>query len=603
MLSKPEHSASAHRVLLTFDDGPHPLHTVSVLDELARRGLRAVFFVLGQHLESPGNRAILERAASDGHLIGNHGYAHQKLTHLTDDQIRIEVRRTEALIGNLDRGIKLWRPPFSDRDSRVDSVMASLGYTRMLWNVDSLDWRDNAPAVPWVDHTLERIRLRRSRGFRNTVCLFHDALPATAAQLGHLLERLSELPGTRIARYNPWHFDGLCLPEEAALPHASLVFPPDAVSFRLGDSRVVARTHVNALYVLNQSASLLWDALAGGASEAQAAQSLARQYSVSEDLVLRDVQSALADWRARGLLGPKPPELEDPGPWPRSMDEVDIAVGGNFEEEHAYRFLDLRFRIRFQTADLAKAIHPRFANLEATETIASERIFEVVSVSGDCAVRLPDGVVTRRQSAAALAYLLFFEIMRLAHPDLDPMACLHSSLVDCGDGAVALVGNNGSGKSTLAAALASSGLRVLSDDQMFLDFATRRPAATPNAVGLKRGSCSPLLSRYPAIFQLPVSRSEGEEIRFLLPPPPIERLLPPVKHVFFPRYSAATATAAIPLTSVQAIERIAAAEGWISSDPEKLGAFLQWTDRLRCYDLPFSNLDAAIERIGECLRA
>jgi hypothetical protein len=183
------------------------------------------------------------------------------------------------------------------------------------------------------------------------------------------------------------------------------------------------------------------------------------------------------------------------------------------------------------------------------------------------------------------------------------MACLHSSLVDCGDGAVALVANNGGGKSTLAAALASSGLRILTDDQMFLDFATRRPAATPNAVALKRGSWSPLLSRYPAIFQLPVSRSEGEEIRFLLPPPPTERLLPPVKLIFFPRYRASAATAAIPLTSVQAMERIAAAEGWISSDPEKLGAFLQWIDRLRCYDLPYSSLDAAMERIRECLRA
>jgi hypothetical protein len=343
--------------------------------------------------------------------------------------------------------------------------------------------------------------------------------------------------------------------------------------------------------------------VAGGASEAEAAQSLARQYDISKDLAWRDVQSALADWRNRGLLGPKRPEVEDPGPWPRSVDEVRIAVVDDFEEEHAYRFLDLRFRIRFQTADFAKAIHSRFANLEAAETVASERVFEVVSVSSDCALRLPDGVLTRHQSAAALAYRLFFEIVRMAHRDLDPMACLHSSLVDCGDGAVALVANNGGGKSTLAAALASSGLRILSDDQMFLDFATRRPAATPNAVGLKRGSWSPLLSRYPAIFQLPVIRNESEEIRFLLPPPPTERLLPPVKHIFFPRYSPSAATAAIPLTAVQAIERIAAAESWISSDPEKLGAFLQWTDRLRCYDLPYSSLDAAIERIGECLRA
>ena len=97
-------SSLRHRVLLTFDDGPHPSHTVSVLDELARSGVLAIFFVLGQNLESAENRAILRRAAARGHLLGNHGYSHRKLTALTEEQIREEFRRTEAMIADLDRG-------------------------------------------------------------------------------------------------------------------------------------------------------------------------------------------------------------------------------------------------------------------------------------------------------------------------------------------------------------------------------------------------------------------------------------------------------------------------------------------------------------------
>jgi peptidoglycan/xylan/chitin deacetylase (PgdA/CDA1 family) len=34
-----------HNIFLTFDDGPDPVHTAAVLDELARRNLKAVFFV------------------------------------------------------------------------------------------------------------------------------------------------------------------------------------------------------------------------------------------------------------------------------------------------------------------------------------------------------------------------------------------------------------------------------------------------------------------------------------------------------------------------------------------------------------------------------
>ena len=614
MFPKPAQDASAHRVLLTFDDGPHPHHTLFLLDELARRGLSAVFFVLGERLESPANHAILERMAGDGHFIGVHGYSHQMSTHLTDDQIRGEVRRTEALIGKLDRGVKLWRPPFGDRDHRVDYVLASLGYTRVLWNVDSLDWVNPAPAVSWVDHTLERIRLRQARGFRNTVCLLHDPLPLTASLLGDFLDRLGEIPDTQIARYNPWHVDPLCLSKHEQEPNTSPICPSDAAGFHLGDARVLARAQINTLYVLNESAGLVWDALAAGASPAEAAQTLARQYDISEDLASQDVQCVMANWRSGGLLGPTAVELEIPGPWVRSIKEVRIAGGGQFEEEHAYSFLDLRFRIRFQTADLARAIHPRFANLEAPGSaapenreadwawMAPESIFQVSATGGDYVLGLPDAVATSHSFPAGLAYELFFEIMNLAYPDLSWMACLHSSLIGWGDGAVALVGNNGSGKSTLAAALVSSGRPALADDRLFLDSATGRPVATPNAIGLKRGSWLPLLSRYPDLLQLSLVRNQEEEVRFLLPPPPTERLLPPVKHVFFPRYGAAPTTAAIPLTCVQALERITAAEGWISADPEKLSRFLEWMEGVRCYDLPYSVLDAAIEQMEEYLR-
>ena len=617
MLSKQTPDVPVHRVLMTFDDGPDPVHTPALLDELRRRGLRAVFFVLGECLESPVNRAILERMAGDGHFIGNHGYSHQMLTHLTDDQIRSDFRRTEALIGNLDRGIKLWRAPFGDHDARVDSLLASLGYTRMMWDVDSLDWiAPDSPPVPWVDHTLERIRLRQARGFRHTVCLLHDTLPSTAGQIGDLLDRLSERSGPRIARYNPWHVDGFSVNEtdDVENPSALSLCPPDAVSFQLDGTRVVARAHINALFVLNESAGLVWDALASGAAPEGAAQRLARQYDISEEVASQDVQSAMAHWRGAGLLGPKTVAWEIPGPWVRSTNEVEFAFGGPFEEERIYCFLDLRFRIRFQTSDLARAIHPRFANLE-TESVAPESIFQVVLRDSNYILGLPDRVATRHSSAAGLAYELFFEIMSAAHPGLDLMACLHSSLVQSGDGAgesgggfrldgaVALVGNSGSGKSTLAAALAGSGMAALSDDKLFLDFATGRPVAAPNTIGLKRGSWQPLLSRYPDIFELPVVGGPGEEVRFLPSPAPTQRLLPPVQSVFFPTYRHAAATAAIPLTPVQALQRIAASEGWISSHPEKVAAFLRWIETLRCYELPYSSLDAAIGEIRECVRA
>src|SRR6185312_3794353 len=100
-----------------------------------------------------------------------------------------------------------------------------------------------------------------------------------------------------------------------------------------------------------------------------------------------------------------PPELEDPGPWLHSLDEVPAPAVSRFEEETAYRFLCFRFRVRFQTAALAAAIRPRFANLETPLDIqetSSETVFDVLSIAEGCGLRLPKETVTVHASAAGL---------------------------------------------------------------------------------------------------------------------------------------------------------------------------------------------------------
>ena len=43
--------ADIKRAALTFDDGPHPVYTAHLLDELKKRGVKATFFVTGEHAE------------------------------------------------------------------------------------------------------------------------------------------------------------------------------------------------------------------------------------------------------------------------------------------------------------------------------------------------------------------------------------------------------------------------------------------------------------------------------------------------------------------------------------------------------------------------
>src|SRR6266478_8314200 len=59
---------------LSFDDGPHPVATPFVLDELKKHRARATFFCVGKNVVSyPG---IYRQILNEGHSVGNHTHNH-----------------------------------------------------------------------------------------------------------------------------------------------------------------------------------------------------------------------------------------------------------------------------------------------------------------------------------------------------------------------------------------------------------------------------------------------------------------------------------------------------------------------------------------------
>src|SRR6266545_4838532 len=99
-------------VALTFDDGPDPRGTPAVLDALARTGVHATFFVLGEQVER--EPALLARVLEAGHDVQVHGYRH--LRHTEHDRARIGDDLGEALRALEPHGVHptLWRLPYGE---------------------------------------------------------------------------------------------------------------------------------------------------------------------------------------------------------------------------------------------------------------------------------------------------------------------------------------------------------------------------------------------------------------------------------------------------------------------------------------------------------
>jgi peptidoglycan/xylan/chitin deacetylase (PgdA/CDA1 family) len=188
-------SVNVHKVILTFDDGPDPEYTPRILDLLAEESVPAVFFVRGKRLRAPGALNILRRAASEGHLIGNHTFSHPNLTKVSPEEIRSQIMRTHELISEFEPQQRLLRPPYGACDDTVRAVAEELNYRIVLWSVDSEDWKvENQSA--WVDIAVERIAKQHL-----AICLCHDSAH-TAEHLPQLLQTVKQFTNHRFVMFD-----------------------------------------------------------------------------------------------------------------------------------------------------------------------------------------------------------------------------------------------------------------------------------------------------------------------------------------------------------------------------------------------------------------
>src|SRR3954470_15784107 len=136
----PAHAAACNGYVgLTFDDGPSNRNTPALLNALRQNGLRATMFNEGQYAAQYPAQVRAQVAA--GMWVGNHSYTHPHLTQQSQAQIDSELSRTQQAIAAAGGGTpRLFRPPYGETNSTLQSVEAKYGLTQIIWDVDSQDW-------------------------------------------------------------------------------------------------------------------------------------------------------------------------------------------------------------------------------------------------------------------------------------------------------------------------------------------------------------------------------------------------------------------------------------------------------------------------------
>lgn len=168
------------QIALTFDDGPNPYYTQTLLEGLKERGVKATFFVLGSEVEKFPE--ILEAVHADGHLIGVHSYEHVNFGQVGDEAAQAQIEKTqEAIFAVTGEYAGFIRPPYGcwkdSLDDKVDLI-------EVLWDVDPMDW-----SISDADTVVQRILKNTEDG---SIILLHDASASSVQAAFTVIDALSK---------------------------------------------------------------------------------------------------------------------------------------------------------------------------------------------------------------------------------------------------------------------------------------------------------------------------------------------------------------------------------------------------------------------------
>lgn len=172
-------------IYLTFDDGPHPVATPFVLQQLRQYNALATFFCIGKNVISYPD--IYRQIIVEGHVTGNHTYNHLNGWKTPNDRYMNDIALASREIDS-----NLFRPPYgritSFQAKNLKPVMKGKDVKVIMWDVLSADF--DTACTP--QQCLSNVVLAAAPG---SIIVFHDsekAYPRLEYTLPRILKFYSE---------------------------------------------------------------------------------------------------------------------------------------------------------------------------------------------------------------------------------------------------------------------------------------------------------------------------------------------------------------------------------------------------------------------------
>jgi len=172
------------KILLTFDDGPIPETTPSILEHLSKHNIKAAFFCVGENVQRYPE--LYHQLINEDHMVCNHTFNHKLLTRLSRAEGIEQIKKFNNLIkSDFNAEVLYFRPPHGRFTLATSSVMKEMNLKNIMWSLLTYDYRNDLNVVKFaVNNYLKK----------NSIVVLHDSLKSKdiiADSINYIVEETS----------------------------------------------------------------------------------------------------------------------------------------------------------------------------------------------------------------------------------------------------------------------------------------------------------------------------------------------------------------------------------------------------------------------------
>lgn len=274
-----------------------------------------------------------------------------------------------------------------------------------------------------------------------------------------------------------------------------------------------------------------------------------------------------------------------------------------FKHIKFYKINNVIFKVSFFGDKEKSFVHPKFAHLVINKVTENNYTFDVF-IDKDYIFLYVNNHFIGSWNSSEIHYFqgkFSMELIQKIHQKKEDewLGVFHASAISNGKKSMLFLGDSGNGKSTSLALLQANGFTCLADDFVPIDAKKQEVYSFPAAISIKKNSLKTLIPMYPELessTEYNLTRL-NKIVRYLKPNNNNFFAHLPCKDLVFIKYKKDVELTFKKISKIDAFQQLVP-DSWLSPKKENAQIFLDWFERLNCYQLTYSNNNQMIETVS-----